>query len=461
MRKYRLTTDGGGRWGWLSLCFFGVMLALLAASPLRGGAQTGDTRSFGQLALRGTGASTYDSLLANFKHRNIVESYDKFVNEFIDVDLDHVDMRGALPDEVYAERLKMMATEVQLPYNEIVKKYILTYTRRGGTMERVLGLAQYYFPIFEEALYRYKLPMELKMLPVIESALVPRAQSRAAAVGLWQFMLRTGKAYGLEINSFVDERSDPVKSTEAACRYLKDMYRMYGDWTLVIAAYNCGPGNVNKAMERFRTAHDGRNVATYWDLYEYLPRETRGYIPAFIAATYAYTYYKAHNLRPTVPWHPVATDTVQIDRMLHLEQVASTLDIPIEVLRGLNPQYINDVVPAKAQPYTLTLPQEYASAFIRNSRSIYEKDTLYLAKYLNISNLSDEQLTATASRNQSAASSGSRGSGTKITYKVKSGDILGRIAAKYNVSVSQLMSWNNIKNAKTLRPGQTLVIYRK
>ena len=162
------------------------------------------------------------------------------MNEFIDVDLDHVDMRGALPDEVYAERLKMMATEVQLPYNDIVKKYILTYTRRGGTMERVLGLAQYYFPIFEEALYRYKLPMELKMLPVIESALVPRAQSRAAAVGLWQFMLRTGKAYGLEINTFVDERSDPVKSTEAACRYLKDMYRMYGDWTLVIAAYNCG-----------------------------------------------------------------------------------------------------------------------------------------------------------------------------------------------------------------------------
>ena len=175
-----------------------------------------------------------------------------------------------------------------------------------------------------------------------------------------------------------------------------------------------------------------------------------------------------------MPWHPVATDTVQIDRMLHLEQVASTLDIPIEVLRGLNPQYINDVVPAKAQPYTLTLPQEYASAFVRNSRSIYDKDTLYLAKYLNISNLSDEQLTATASRNQSAASSGSRGSGTKITYKVKSGDILGRIAMKYNVTVSQLMSWNNIKNAhklslgqrirknaKTLRPGQTLVIYRK
>ena len=419
-------------------------------------AQTGDTRAFGMLALNVPSASTYDSLLANYTRQNVVDSYDTFVNEFIDVDLDQVDMSGALPDAVYAERLKMMATEVQLPYNEIVKKYILLYTKKGGVMERVLGLAQYYFPIFEEALYRYKLPMELKMLPVIESALIPRAESHASAVGLWQFMLRTGKYYGLEINSFVDERCDPVKSTEAACKYLKDMYKIYGDWTLVIASYNCGAGNVNKALERYRTSHRGEEAKTYWDIYEYLPRETRGYIPAFIAASYAYTYYKAHNLNPTIPWHPLATDTVHVNRLMHLEQVASTLNIPIEVLRGLNPQYTVDVIPAKTQTYVLTLPQEYTTSYIREQPEIFGKDSLYLAKYLNISNLSQENLTASSSRNNSTSSKG-----TKITYKVKSGDILGRIASRYNVTVKQLMSWNNIKNAKALRVGQTLVIYRK
>lgn len=436
----------------LLLAGAGLMLGTAGVSY----AQTGDTRTFGMLALNGLSASTYDSLLANYTRQNVVDSYDTFVNEFIDVDLDHVDMSGALPDEVYAERLKMMATEVQLPYNDVVKKYIQIYTRKGGVMERVLGLAQYYFPIFEEALYRYKLPMELKMLPVIESALIPRAESRASAVGLWQFMLRTGKYYGLEVNSFVDERCDPVKSTEAACKYLKDMYKIYGDWTLVIASYNCGAGNVNKALERFRSAHGGADAKTYWDIYEYLPRETRGYIPAFIAATYAYTYYKAHNLNPTIPWHPLATDTVHVNRMLHLEQVATTLNIPIEVLRGLNPQYTVDVVPAKNQTYALTLPQEYTTSFVRESSEIFGKDSLYLAKYLNISNLSPEQLTASFSR-----SSASSAKGTKITYKVKSGDILGRIAARYHVTVNQLMSWNNIRNAKSLRPGQTLVIYRK
>lgn len=432
----------------------GAGLLLLTAGV--GYAQTGDTRTFGRLALGGNTASTYDSLLANYTRQNVVESYDTFVNEFIDVDLDNVDMSGALPDAVYAERLKMMATEVQLPYNDVVKKYIQIYTRKGGVMERVLGLAQYYFPIFEEALYRYKLPMELKMMPVIESALIPRAESKASAVGLWQFMLRTGKYYGLEINSFVDERCDPVKSTEAACKYLRDMYKIYGDWTLVIASYNCGAGNVNKALERFRSSHGGSEAKTYWDIYEYLPRETRGYIPAFIAATYAYTYYKAHNLNPTIPWHPLATDTVQVNRMLHLEQVATTLNIPIEVLRGLNPQYSIDVVPAKTQTYALTLPQQYVASFVREAGDIYAKDSLYLAKYLNISNLSPEQLTASSSRSSAASSKG-----TKVSYKVKSGDILGKIASRYNVTVSQLMSWNNIKNAKSLRPGQTLVIYRK
>lgn len=412
-------------------------------------AQSADTRNFGQLNLQQSAAG-YDSLLANLSHRTTIESYDRFVGEFINFDLSQVDLSGALPDSVYAQRLRMLATEVQLPYNDVVKKYIAIYTRKG-LMERVLGLAQYYFPIFEEALYRHGLPLELKMLPVIESALIPRAESSASAVGLWQFMLRTGKAYGLEVNSFVDDRCDPVKASDAACRYLKDMYKLYGDWTLVIASYNCGLGNVNKALARVP------NAKTYWDIYDYLPRETRGYMPAFIAATYAYTYHKAHGLTPVTPWHPIATDTVRIDHMMHFEQIASTLNLPIEVLRGLNPQYINDIVPAKNQTYVLTLPQQYSSRFVAAQNEINAKDTLYLAKYLNVSNLSDVQ----SSSLRASGSSSAKSSGSKVSYKVKSGDILGKIASRYNVTVKQIMSWNRLKDARSLRAGQTIVIYRK
>lgn len=423
-------------------------LVLIGAAFGHSMAQTGDKDNFGMLAMTASPAA-YDSLLAEYNKRQILDSYESFVNEFINVDLESIDVSGMLPDSVYEQRLKMMATEIQLPYNDVVKRYIQLYTRKGGVMERVLGLAQYYFPIFEDALYQHKLPMELKMLPVIESALIPRAESRASAVGLWQFMLRTGKYYGLEVSSFVDERSDPVKSTEAACKFLKELYRIYDDWTLAIAAYNCGPGNVNKALSRIP---EGK-PRTYWDIYDYLPRETRNYVPSFIAATYAYTYYKAHNLQPTVPWHPMATDTVHVDRMMHLEQVASTLNLPLEVLRGLNPQYIVDVIPAKNQSYVLTLPQEYSSSFVSRVDEIHAKDTLYLAKYLNVSNLSDVKTASTGT--------GSSTSGTRVTYKVKSGDVLGKIAGRYNVTVKQLMSWNNIKDASKLRVGQTLVIYRR
>ncbi len=422
-------------------------LLILAAALLGIGvatAQTGKTRSYGQLALNHT-PEQYDSLVASFRSRVVVESYQNFVNEFIDVDPARVDMSGALPDAVYAERLKMMATQVQLPFNDVVKALIVKYTKKGGIMERVLGSAQYYFPIFEEMLYRYNLPMELKMLPVIESALTPRALSSAKAMGLWQFMMNTGKYYGLEINSFVDERCDTYKATEAACKYLRDMYRIYGDWTLVIASYNCGAGNVNKALARA-----GEGAKTYWDIYPYLPTETRGYVPAFIAASYAYTYYKAHDLNPRPVWHPVATDTIQVNRLMHLDQIATTINLPLEVLRGLNPQYSIDVIPAKGRTYVLTLPQDYLSAYIQNYDAICAKDSVYLAQYLNISNFSDEQL---------AAGVNTPKNGTKTTYTVKSGDVLGKIAGKYNVSVKKLMEWNNIKDATKIQIGQKLVIY--
>jgi len=425
-----------------------IMLCAVWCNAL---AQTGETSDFGQFRHSNT-PQGYDSLLMELNHRNAVESYTRYVNEFINFDPSTVDMSGTLSDDVYEKRLKMMATEVQLPYNDVVKRYIAVYTStRNGMMERVLGSAQYYFPMIEEALYRHKLPMELKMLPVIESALIPRAESSASAVGLWQFMLRTGKYYGLEVNSFVDERCDPVKATEAACLFLKDLYKMYGDWTLVIAAYNCGPGNVNKALKRVP------NATSYWEIYDYLPRETRGYMPAFIAASYAYTYHKAHNMNPRPPAYPIATDTIMVNRMLHLEQVSSTLGMPMEILEELNPQYRINVIPALDREYPITLPQSSICDFIEKQSEIHSKDTLYLAKYLNVTNLSDASIKATSGTSGSSASTASSSSG-KVTYKVKKGDTLGGIASRYKTTVANIMKWNNIKNAKSIQIGQTLKI---
>lgn len=418
-------------------------------------AQTGNTSNFGKINIAHT-PEAYDSLLMQLNNSLIKDSYSNYVREFITVDPMTIDISSALPDKVYEERLKMMATEIQLPYNDVVKRYIVNYTRRGA-FEGILGKAQYYFPIIEEALYKYNLPMELKMLPVIESALIPKAISSASAVGLWQFMLRTGKYYGLEVNSYVDERSDPVKATDAACRFLRDLYRMYGDWTLVIAAYNCGPGNVNKALKRVPEAK------TYWDIYDYLPRETRGYVPCFIAASYAYTYHKAHNMRPAPTEYPIVTDTIMVSKLMHFGQVSSTLDIPIEIIRSLNPQYRIDVVPAKDRPYCLVLPQNAITAFIENEKEIYAKDSLYLDKYLNISNLSETSAsssTATSRQTSKKASTGTV-SGTKVAYKVKRGDTLGAIAVKYKVTVSEIMKWNKLRSAKSLQIGQTLTIHRK
>lgn len=405
-------------------------------------AQTANTSDFGKINLTGDPA-VYDQLLMGLKERNSEECYKRFQNDFISFDLNDVDLQGALSDDTYAKRLKMMATEIQLPYNDVVKKYIQVYTRPNAVMNRVLGLGQYYFPMIETALYKHGLPMELKMLPVIESAMIARATSRAAAVGLWQFMLPTAKYYGLEINSFIDERQDPVKSTDAACRFLLDLYKIYGDWTLVIAAYNCGPGNVNKAIRRVP------NAKTYWDIWDYLPKETRGYVPAFIAASYAYTFHKAHGLEPSPINIPLAVDTVNINRMMHLDQISTTLGVPTDVIRELNPQYVKDVVPATNSSYRIVLPQYAATNFATAQQEIYAKDSIYLGKYLEIANLKSDSNKITASSSSSSP---------RTSYKVKSGDTLGRIALKYNVSVKQIQSWNAMKTTN-LRIGQKLVIY--
>ena len=286
-------------------------------------------------------------------------------------------------DTLYKKRLAEMISPVHLPYNYIVRNFINQYiSGRWSPLRNVLALSKYYFPIIEEELLAAGLPLELRYLPIIESNLSIRATSRMGAVGLWQFMPATGKNLGLEINSLVDERCDVLKSTRAACKFLAYLYKVYGDWTLAIAAYNCGPGNVNRAIARA-----GANCKTYWDIYDFLPRETRGYVPKFIAAAYAYTYHEAHNVTPAATPDCIASDTVMINRVMHLGQVASTLNIPIETLRDLNPQYKLDIVPATKKAYSLRLPTRYTSEFIVSEKEIHSKDSLYLKEYINPANL--------------------------------------------------------------------------
>lgn len=347
------------------------------------------------------------------------------------------DTTASLPvDSLYKQRLQDMVSPVHLPYNYIVRNFINQYlSGRWSPLSRVVGLSRYYFPIVEEELIAAGLPLELRYLPIIESNLSIRATSRMGAVGLWQFMPATGKNLGLEINSLVDERCDILKSTRAACRFLAHLYRAYGDWTLAIAAYNCGPGNVNRAIARA-----GSQCKTYWDIYDYLPRETRGYVPKFIAAAYAYTYHQAHNIEPTAIPDCVATDTVMIRRVLHLGQVASTLNIPIETLRDLNPQYKLDIIPATKKAYSLRLPTSYTSEFVASEKEIYAKDSLYLKEYLNPANLEKK-----------------RAEGVGYIYTVRSGDNLGLIAKRNRTSVQNIMKWNKLKST-VIRPGQKLRI---
>ena len=388
----------------------------------------------------------YDSLLARWYTSNRVDAYEKYLHDFILLDAEDVaDLSvDQIPDSVYEARLRMIASVIQLPYNDVVRRYIVAYTGRlKGHMQRMLGLAQYYFPFIEEELDRQGLPAELKILPMVESGLQANAISRMGAAGLWQFMLRTGKGMGLEINSFVDQRMDPLVSTQAACEYLKQLYAIYGDWPLTIAAYNCGPGNVNKALRRVPGA------ATYWDIYDHLPRETRGYVPSFIAATYAYTFHRAHNMEPIVPNQPMATDTVTVQKMLHFEQISSSMDISLETLRQLNPQYKLDIVPATDKKYTLVLPLQAVTEYVVKEMDIYAKDTIYLTKYVNPDNFDPNKVPRGLASSPSLSGR---------TYKVQQNDVLGSIARRHGVSLRALMQANNITDPRRLRIGQVLQI---
>ncbi len=350
------------------------------------------------------------------------------------------------PDSVYRERLERLPVQVDLTYNKFVRNFIRVYTGKRRELVRVvLGLSEYYFPIFDEIFDYHGIPLELKYCSIIESALNPRAVSRARATGIWQFMYGTGRMYGLTINSLVDERRDPVKSTYAAARFMKDLYGIYGDWTLVIAAYNCGPGNVNKAIRR---SGGKRN---FWDIYYYLPRETRGHVPAFIAAVYTMNYHQEHLLFPRPIELPVPVDTIMVRDNLHLEQVSTVLDIPIKMLRDINPQYKYDIIPGKGKPYALKIPMQYSMQFIEMEDSIFAyRDSVYFNSKKNTrspSYYTTNYVPKPPSTNME-----------KVTYTIKSGDNLGYIASWFHVRVSNLKYWNNIYGT-TIRSGKKLIVY--
>lgn len=350
-------------------------------------------------------------------------------------DMDSIRFESNVPDEVYIERIKKMNSFISLPYNEIVKNYIILYSEKMPTkMSHILGLCQYYMPIFEDIFNRYDIPQELKAMAVIESAMNPLAVSRAGAKGMWQFMYSTAKMYGLHIDSFVDERLDPVKSAEAAAQYLQDSYEIFGDWNLAIASYNCGAGNVNKAIRR----SGGKRA--FWDIWPYLPRETRGYVPAFVGALYTMTYYKEHGIRPEAVEIPAHIDTLKINKQLHLRQVADLTAAPLEELKNLNPQYRHEIIPGESREYILRIPYEYTNAFIEYEDSVYRHKAEEYFNPVTIKKIKDGA------------------DGERIVYRVKNGDYLGRIASRHRCTVAQIKRWNNL-SSNNIRVGQRLVIY--
>ncbi len=350
-----------------------------------------------------------------------------------------------LDDDVLLDRLSRLPTIIEMPLNEPVRNAINFYAnRRKQLVENMLGLSLYYMPIFEEALERHGLPNELRYLPVIESALVPTAVSPVGAAGLWQFMPGTGKDLGLEINSLIDQRRDPYLASEAGAKFLKQLYSNYNDWSLAIAAYNCGPGNVNKALRR---AGDGKH--DFWDIYPFLPAETRGYVPAFIAANYIMNYYKEHDISPALARKPLITDTVHVSRRVHFQQISDVMGIPMAELRTLNPQFRKDVIPGDIRPYSLVLPSLQVYAYIANEDSIVNHNASLYARRGIVEPASGKIVGSSAN--------GDYYDEEVIQYhKVKKGETLAKIAKRYGVTVSSIRKLN--KCGKSVKAGRNLKI---
>ena len=373
--------------------------------------------------------------------------------------------------EVYIERLSRMPTVMEMAYNDIVQRFIDRYAGRlRYSVSYLLGAANFYMPIFEEALEAYQIPLELKYLPIIESALNPKAVSRVGATGLWQFMLGTGRQYGLEVNSLVDERRDPIKSSYAAAHYLRDLYRIFGDWNLVIAAYNCGPENINKAIRRYRAANgrtenDAITLADkdYWKLYPYLPAETRGYVPAFIAANYIMTYYCDHNICPMTTRLPAQSDTIVVHKDVHLEQIAGVLGLDADIVRTLNPEYRRDIVPGNTKAYAIRLPLADTGRFIDLEDSIYNYRAGELLTKRAVVDVADDVPTFSRrskgrssrySRNaKRSRSRSSARSGRNVT--IRKGQTLSQIAKQNGTTVAKLKRLNGIKG-NNIRAGKKL-----
>lgn len=355
-----------------------------------------------------------------------------------------------VPDSVYVMRLKALPTKIEMPFNQPVRKCLDLYVhRRREAVERMVGLGyNYYFPIFEDALQRYGMPSELKFLACIESGLRQNAYSKARAAGLWQFIPSSGMLQGLDINSFIDERYDIYKSTDAACRYLQQLYNMFGDWSLAIAAYNCGPGNVRKAIAR----SGGRR--TFWEVYGFLPAETRSYVPLFIAATYIMTYHCEHNLCGRIGEMPPPCDTLMLNTMVHFDQISNVVGMSREQIESLNPQYVYDIVPGSPErAYSLMLPADKAMSFIELQDSIFS----FKADSLLPHNGDLKEIPAKGRRNTHIKGGGTGGgiADANGRYTVRKGDTLGSIARRNHTTVAKIKKLNNLKS-DNLRIGQKL-----
>ncbi len=372
-----------------------------------------------------------DSLMSNWQSRTLLQMLEG----------DSACEAQPVNDSIYADRLDRLPSIIEMTFNDVTKQFIERYANRHRRLvANMLGLSTYYLPMIESVLDSYNMPQELKYLPIIESAFNPKAVSRVGAKGLWQFMFQTGKLYGLKANSYIDERFDPMKSTHAAIKYLRDLHKFFHSWDLAIAAYNCGPGNVKKAIIR------SGGKTNFWQIYRFLPRETRGYIPAFIAANYIMNYYEEHGIIPMQPTLPIATDTVHVNKNLHFSQVSELCNIELDAIRAMNPQYIRDIIPGKSETCVLRLPNETITNLLNLGDSVYKHKEAVFFPPTQLAQLEKNV----------KLNNGGRGAGTR--HKVRNGETLSTIARKYGVSVKQIMRANGMKNTN-IRAGRYINIY--